>query len=489
MEKCVLLYHDISRNRYHTNFILFFIIPPKLYFIISLNNPIFVLIIIYIIFLILAFVTVYMRRFYSAEIELSYDEILFLRFFELYKNANLTLKTKNRIMKDKYKSNLIKEFKKIVLLVEGYDYGNISLNKNILSDEIETFKLNVRKYLYNNVILGDNSDLASVRNFLLDICKYLLNPRLNSLIWLNNQIQSRLIIKEIEKKSINGTIYFNVYKRPLLFRIIFLTIIIISIVVIGIKLEVGISVIFMASITSIWGSLSLFNVIFKEENRNKYIPEKKEEEIATKPSVIIEKPVVMQNVLFKEDFEDYSINIIPPLPWEITMQGNGKIIVTDEIGGALGTNKCIKIDHPMNSMAYIKRNFEQQQHVRIEYFIYIDKYEPDGLGSPFIVESSIDVGRPYGIRVVYMEINNCYLAHKIPKTESIYLIESRKWYKIQLEIDCKKHTYTYKINDDDPASFKFPNEFTSVNAIRTKFFPNNRIWKTYIDEVKVIKMD
>lgn len=234
-------------------------------FIISLNAP-FISLVIYILFILIAYVSKYKRRFYSSEVALTLEEVLFLRFLELYKKANRVSKEKEGIMRKKYKKELVNKFESIKEIVKSYGSINMSLINGIIGDEIDKFKLNFDEYLYSNIIMGDESDLNNVCRFLLDISEYMLNPKLDSLERINKQIQEWLDPKDYETDWV-AKIHIFAYERPLTSRLIFSSIFILLTILIGLYLHLDVPYLYSGFFASAIVSFKIFDLIFKEDSR------------------------------------------------------------------------------------------------------------------------------------------------------------------------------------------------------------------------------
>jgi len=189
------------------------------------------------------------------------------------------------------------------------------------------------------------------------------------------------------------------------------------------------------------------------------------------------------------DLFDYKNNLDFEKNWEVTTVNEGKIIVTNEIEGVTNT-KCMKIYHPINSQAYVRRKFGESKIVNIEYYLRQETYVQDGYGSPFIIESpsKVKINGNEDDRPVYMDILNRRIRCGTPeKPEIICEIELHKWYQIILEINCINHTFKCRVNNN-MIEGTFYNSYSVVSSIRTKYFGKNTEWTTYIDNVKVTKL-
>lgn len=193
---------------------------------------------------------------------------------------------------------------------------------------------------------------------------------------------------------------------------------------------------------------------------------------------------------FFDDYEDYDVGSKLLTPW-IVKENKGKIIVTDKPTSKWKSKKCVKIWSPQNSRTHLRYKFEPLKKVIIDYYLRQEEYNDIGIGSPFIIESPTYIKRNNAndYRAIYMDILQRKLRKDLGSSqrlvyEDICEIELKKWYHIVIDIDCLTHTYICKVNNRSVKGF-IPEEFQSINAIRTKIFSQE--WTTYIGRVKITK--
>lgn len=271
--------------------LILIIFYPKSPFELTVNDLHLWVIVFYFLSLFIALFSVNRRRHFSSGIPISHDEIIFLRFYELYKIAIRVGEAPVGIMRNDIKKQLINDFGEVVALVEDYNFGNISLSKTLVGDEIENFKYIVTNYLYSNVILGEVSDLTIICNIILDICRYMLNPSLDGLKMINHRISDRLSKKEYSKKGITERIKTITYERPTLSRMVFTVFIALIIGASASILKLDKAYIFTTSIGSLAFSLRFYDIIFKDEEKyDVTLLEEDEQEISTQLSIDYDQP-------------------------------------------------------------------------------------------------------------------------------------------------------------------------------------------------------
>ena len=198
--------------------------------------------------------------------------------------------------------------------------------------------------------------------------------------------------------------------------------------------------------------------------------------------------IIKEEILIEENFEKYEVGKTPTDSWKMFLENESRIIITNDIDGVLGSKKCLKIISPINSNAYIKREFQKSIKLEIEYYLRQEIYYDGKYGTPFIIESPKNIKGGIGNRVIYMDIKNGYLRHCLPAQKNVCEIKLNKWYYIKILINCEVHEYVIKVNENISEKGNFDNKFNYVNAIRTKTWGAKREWSTYIDKIKIRKI-
>lgn len=197
-----------------------------------------------------------------AELGLNREERLYLRAYETYKNIKSYINEPNPNRKVFFKKMALVNAEKANRIVDGWNYGNIGLIRELMGDQIDLFKDNFRRLVLSNIAKGDETALNKITEILTKFCKYLHSSSIEGFNELNGLI-SGLKYRKYEVLTRNQKIGKYFYSRPRAFRLLFGFVISIIVALVLSYLGQNIGVIFGVSAACFWGALSQSDKIFR----------------------------------------------------------------------------------------------------------------------------------------------------------------------------------------------------------------------------------
>lgn len=198
------------------------------------------------------------------------------------------------------------------------------------------------------------------------------------------------------------------------------------------------------------------------------------------------KPSGDTTILYN-DFESYTIGSSPYEPFKI-YKSAGEISVTDQISGS---DKCLKISSPNESTDFILYEFRECTKVKIQYKIRQESFNEKGIGACLhVFHTPVKETHPIldENEAIHMAISDKKIYDYDNKPNYQHQIRAKIWYNIELNIDCKTKSYTYKVNGK-PYNGYFRNPLDTVNAIITTPWTNQPEWSTYFDNISITKIE
>jgi len=202
----------------------------------------------------------------QEELGLHREEHLYLHAYETRTNIDSFLTESNPKRKLYFKKLALKSAKELTATVEGLKYGNVRLVANLIGDKIDLLKDNVRRLILSNVAKGDDEALKKASKSLMEFCKYIHSPSIEKLEELNNMM-GEIPFKEYKyltkKERVSG--YF--YGRPRIFRLIFASVVTITVVAVLWCMEQNWGLVIAVGVTCFWGSFSGFDKLFRVKEK------------------------------------------------------------------------------------------------------------------------------------------------------------------------------------------------------------------------------
>jgi len=203
-------------------------------------------------------------------------------------------------------------------------------------------------------------------------------------------------------------------------------------------------------------------------------------------------PVGETKLLFT-DFSEYDIGPFKDEAWNTHLESGTLDIVPQSDLGGKPTEKCLKITSIQDSQTWASFQFRDSIKIRLKYKMRQQEFNEKGLGSGFHV---LYTPKPEQVRIkenmaIWMGIRYKSLQWNegdYPNAyEEICSIEPRKWYNVELIVDCESDTFNVKVNGKG-YSGNFRHSIDSVNTIRTNGWNHQPKWSTYFDRVELYKI-
>ena len=191
----------------------------------------------------------------------------------------------------------------------------------------------------------------------------------------------------------------------------------------------------------------------------------------------LSKIEVFPGYLFTDDFESDEKGS-PPIKWE-TIEEKGKVRISNQKGGAEGTDKFLTISGPFGSRDIIRRKIKPKKKIDITYYIRQEIYGSSGVGAGLhlFYENK---------EAVWLCIVSKVLKYYDVKHNSICPIELGKWYKIQIKANCTTGTFRCLVNDElIVKNGNFRNKVPYINMISSTGWNRQDLWSTSIDQIKI----
>jgi len=201
-----------------------------------------------------------------SELRVSKEERLFLRAYETYKSIHSYMNESNPNRKVFFKKMALVNAEKTNRIVDGWDYGNIGLIKELVGDQIDLFKNNFRRLVLSNIAEGDETALGKIAEILIKFCKYIHSPSIEEFNELNSLI-SGLKYRKYKVLTRQERIGEYFYSKPRAFRLLFASTITIIVVSVLLYLNQNIGLIVAVGVTCFWGAFTGFDKLFRLEKK------------------------------------------------------------------------------------------------------------------------------------------------------------------------------------------------------------------------------
>ena len=196
------------------------------------------------------------------ELGLDREERLYLRAYETYRNINSYMNETKPSRKLFLKKSALENAEKMNKIINGWNYGNIGLIRELMGDQIDLFKDNFRRLVLSNIAEGDETALEKITEILSKFCKYIHSPSIEEFNELNGLI-SGLKYRKYKVLTRQERIGEYFHSRPRASRLLFASTTTSIVGVAMFCLGQNIGLIIAVSVTCFWGSFSGFEKIFR----------------------------------------------------------------------------------------------------------------------------------------------------------------------------------------------------------------------------------
>lgn len=209
----------------------------------------------------IGFVCSYKQKQITSELGLSSEERLFLRLYETYNDVFSCWNEPHAKRKLYLRKSALENAEEPIGIVDGWEYGNINLIRNLVGDQIDLIKNNFKRLVLSNIAKGDDATLEKVTEILIEFCKYIRSPSVEKLGELNDMIKE-LPYREYKILSKKERMRNYLYSKPRMFRLLFASSTTIAVIVVLLYLEQNIGLAIAVAVPCFWGAFAGFDKLF-----------------------------------------------------------------------------------------------------------------------------------------------------------------------------------------------------------------------------------